>query len=477
MKRTTVVAEAPGREVTMRRQTATLLLALVLGISPTVLSQGAAEVQLTDEDKLYGLSLAWKEVSYNFAFFDQVPDLDWDVEYRSAIPRVLASKSTLEYYRELQRLLALLKEGHTDVVPPRELRRANGAVPALELEEIERRAVIVNTTTDRRDEIPIGSELLEIDGFSVDDCLRRKIFPYMSASTEHGLWRRAIRGHRWTALGLLVGAPGTTISLRIETSTGEIRTTEMQRLTTRDAPVDWIKPSRNERPVFEFHWLDDGVAYAALNTFNTEEVTEAFESALPEFRKARAIVLDIRDNGGGSSTNGWNIGRHFADASVQTSIWKSPQHVAVFKAWRRFAKSEERIAQLDRHAWYEGDESHVDPAEDDPLKVPVAVLVGSSTYSAAEDFLVFMRQLPHVVFVGTTSAGSTGQPLTIDLPGGGAAGITSKRDSMPDGTEFVGYGVAPHVPVEQTLGAFREGRDLVLERAVGVLNERLATID
>ena len=48
-------------------------------------------------------------------------------------------------------------------------------------------------------------------------------------------------------------------------------------------------------------------------------------------------------------------------------------------------------------------------------------------------------------------------------------GITSKHYSMPDGTEFVGYGVSPDVAVYETVAAFREGRDLVLEKAVEVL--------
>ena len=58
---------------------------------------------LSDVEKLYGLSLFWKEASYNFAFFDQVPDLDWDKTYREYIPKVLATESTAEYYKVLQR--------------------------------------------------------------------------------------------------------------------------------------------------------------------------------------------------------------------------------------------------------------------------------------------------------------------------------------------------------------------------------------
>ena len=37
-----------------------------------------SENSLLKEDKLFGLSKLWMEASYNFAFFHQVPDLNWD---------------------------------------------------------------------------------------------------------------------------------------------------------------------------------------------------------------------------------------------------------------------------------------------------------------------------------------------------------------------------------------------------------------
>ena len=125
------------------------------------------------------------------------------------------------------------------------------------------------------------------------------------------------------------------------------------------------------------------------------------------------------------------------------------------------------------NAWYEPAEfGSVDPPERS-FNIPVAVLMGSSTYSAAEDFLAFMRANPNCVFVGGPSAGSTGQPLSFRIPGGAWVGITSKRDTMPDGTEFVGIGVVPDIEVHQTVADFRAGRDPVLERALEALKGKL----
>ena len=68
--------------------------------------------------------------------------------------------------------------------------------------------------------------------------------------------------------------------------------------------------------------------------------------------------------------------------------------------------------------------------------------------------------------IGQPSGGSTGQPLVITLPGGGMLGICTKHDSMPDGTEFVGVGVQPDIPVVPTVADVRAKRDATLLRAV-----------
>ena len=76
---------------------------------------------LSVEEKIAGLSKFWSEAKYNFINFHLVSNLDWDKTYLEFIPKVLAAKSTLEYYKVLQMLCAKLKDGHTYVYLPDEL--------------------------------------------------------------------------------------------------------------------------------------------------------------------------------------------------------------------------------------------------------------------------------------------------------------------------------------------------------------------
>ena len=113
-----------------------------------------------------------------------------------------------------------------------------------------------------------------------------------------------------------------------------------------------------------------------------------------------------------------------------------------------------------------------DAVQPDPQRhyaKPVLVLTGAATFSAAEDFAVAFDGMQRGTLVGEATAGSTGQPLFIKLPGGGAARICTKQDSYPDGRPFVGVGVQPQHIVRPTVDGVRAGRDEVLEAALAQL--------
>ena len=133
---------------------------------------------LSVEEKLYGLSLIWKEASYNFAFFDQVPDLDFDAAYQEYIPKVIASENTFEYYRELQKFIALLEDGHTNVYMRDGL--ASGYVdwPSVSLAEADHQAVVVGVEKSLEDQVPLGSVILSVDGVSTEMYIKTRTFPH-----------------------------------------------------------------------------------------------------------------------------------------------------------------------------------------------------------------------------------------------------------------------------------------------------------
>jgi len=448
--------------------------------------------ELSDTEKIYGLSLIWQEVNYNFAFFDQVPELDWDATYREFIPKVLESKSTYEYYRLLQRFTALLEDGHTDVHPPPDVRNLIDR-PQVQLRNFDNRAYVMNVGLSLENQIPVGSEIIKVDDIPADEYVQQYIIPYIASSTDYIRWNRGIAR-------LLEGLKDSPVTVTIRTQEGREREVDLRR-NAASVDEEWILPRETGRELLDFQILDESIAYVALNSFANEKIVEMFDSVYTDIKNAGGLIIDLRNNDGGNSNIGYAIIDYLTGDSYTTSMWKTREHRAAFKAWgysrvrerermteeellafekQYEAASEEAREWYDRTVgtytgdwWYYGTPGTRKSDRTDIFEGDVVILVSNNTMSAAEDFLVAIDMLERATLVGERSFGSTGQPLSIELPGGGWARVCTKRDTYPDGREFVGYGIKPHVKIKPRIDDVLENRDVVLEKGIEVLKEKM----
>jgi len=440
------------------------------------------EHNLSDEEKLYGLSQFWSEAKYNFAFFDQT-DVNWDSAYQVFIPRVLATKNTFDYYKEMELFCALLKDGHTDIWKGRKITK-NQVYIRIFFKNINQRFYVDNVFNGYAENVPIGSELVKIDGQSTKAYLQEKIIPYLSASTPHELWNEAISS--WS-----MHLTDTTQLVRMEfiRPDGKMAIHSAQ-LHTKTSKGKFAKKSKKWTP-FELHTLDKGIVKIDLNTFSDTIVITKFKEALPQLYKSKGIIIDLRKNGGGNSGVGAEILKYFTEQKrLIGSLWQTREHKAAYKAWGTGMVMEDnfdgwRQDQIDWFMeayemgkgihWYKGDtmtfNNNVDTKK---LTVPLVVLLGNGTASAAEDFLVILDGINgRATTIGQKSFGSTGQPMSFQLPGGAWARICTKKDTYPDGREFVGYGVEPDIFVPLSVEEMIGGRDDALAKAIEVLKEKM----
>lgn len=139
---------------------------------------------LSRDQRMYGLIQFWTEVKYNFAFFDQVPELNWDHVLTEYLPLIEKDQSNEEYYQHLKKMCALLKDGHTNVYPPHSVESAFDT-PALRLINISNKATVENVEKSLEKEVPVGSEIIRVNNVPAEKYLKENIFPYISSSTEH----------------------------------------------------------------------------------------------------------------------------------------------------------------------------------------------------------------------------------------------------------------------------------------------------
>jgi carboxyl-terminal processing protease len=427
------------------------------------------ELTIPPADRILTLATFWSEAKYNFTFWDYVPELDWDAAFAQYCERALDVESDIEFFRLATEFGDLLGDGHTNVILPSHLRPAYGAQPFVELSPVGLEAVVTNIASDLSDRIPIGSVVNEIDGMSLRQYLAERVDPWVGSSTPQYQFAMSLMGEDEQIAGALMGPPETEVTLGFVAPDGSEHTEAFVRQPLADfVDADWVRQGRVNKPHFEWRWLDNDIAYVGIHVFWDRAVVEQFEEIVPQLRaRARGIIIDVRLNGGGNSAYGDRIGSYFTERPVPVMKWTTPTHVAVYKAWgsRRDASDEYRpygdgIAIIDTQVII------VEPAPGPALSVPTVLLQSAYTYSAAENFVLVMQQMPQVTTMGTRTAGSTGQPLVLRLPHGIYAGITTKRDMSPDGEDIVGVGLAPDVEALDSPASIADGRDLPLERAV-----------
>ncbi|MDP2883982.1 MAG: S41 family peptidase [Ignavibacteria bacterium] len=392
---------------------------------------------LSDGEKLAGVTLLWNVVKNKFVYFDHVPGLDWNKTYLEYLANVTSTRTTLEYVRMLQKMCALLKDGHTNVYPPTELRDSIYARPPLRTIMVEDKVIIAQVLSDSllRYGFRPGQEIITIDGWPVKRYAEQFIQPFLSSSTPQDL------GSRTYTYSLLAGNSRSNLTLELRDGRAAFTKT-----LSRSGYTDVKRP-----PDFEYRHLDHNIAYLALNSFQRDTIVTLFKTRFEEILKADGLIIDLRTNGGGSGNIGFDILAHLTNHPFQ------------------FSKNAER-AEPDNLSWKRYAPGTWNPAEGKTFSKPVVVLISSLTFSAAEDFVVAFDAMKRGKLIGESTGGSTGEPFQFKLPGGLSGRVCMKRVTYPDGKEFVGVGIQPHIVVTAKVADIREGRDPVLEKAIEYLS-------
>jgi carboxyl-terminal processing protease len=401
---------------------------------------------LSDDTKIAGLSRFWMEVKINFPHFATIADLDWDKTYVDFIPKVRATTSTYEYYRVLQQMCALLKDGHSDVFLPKELAERMEADLPLQIELIENHVFITRVDSKKLEAegVTTGLEILKVDGVPVHEYAEKNRLPYVTSnSPQH-------TSAKLYSYGLLAGPRDRPVALELRSKDGQV----LKKRLSRSPYLDKTAP-----PVFEYRKLPGNIAYAAINTFNSEDTQREFERYLPQIHGSDGLILDVRQNDGGSGVIAYNLIGYLTDKDFATTAWKSRQYVPTLRAWGHPG------------GWYEVKPSTWAGKPSEFYSKPVVMLIGPRCLSATDVFAETFHRLHRGKLIGEPTGGSTGDPVAFALPGGGSARVSTSTDAGTGG--LVGRGVQPDVLVPRTVRDFMAGRDAALEAGLIELRRML----
>lgn len=421
--------------------------------------------KISADEKLYWLSQVWSETKYNFVNIDRLK-LNLDSLYKTFIPLALATKNDFEYYQILEKFMANLQDGHSEISDNGQFYPYTDYIP-VSLQGFNKRVYITAVRKiPELDSTWVGAELIEVENIPTAQYLNIQIFPYISASTEQHLWMQGISK-------LQSGFKDQPFKGTIRKTNGEIVKIELQHNgeSTRTNNDQYWGPEINyPRNIVDLKWLDNDIALVSFNRFSPEDkAIKELDKIVEKLSKAKGVIIDLRKNGGGSTGVAWHLQKYLTKGNYFLNYaWETRTNDGVRKANGNWQK-EYSAYFLNRAFRFEKPDSVFVSDTLKRVACPTAVLIGRYTFSAAEDFLVNIYEIPNrPKLIGEETGGSTGSPLVLPgLPGGGYARICTRRICYPISEKrFVNSGIKPDIEVKQTIDDYLNKKDVVLERAI-----------
>lgn len=199
---------------------------------------------------------------------------------------------------------------------------------------------------------------------------------------------------------------------------------------------------------FLYGWVAEGIGYLHFGGFEDPQASAAdVDTVIASFAGARAIIVDVRCNRGGDDRVGRAIAGRFADRRrlymvTRDRVGPEPEDFAPARYW------------------------HVEPGGSHPFTGPVVLLQNRFSVSAAENFALAMRVLPHVTVVGDFSAGCFADMNWQVLPNGWRCSYAHNRFDDYAGRCWEGIGVPPDIMVRGELA--EGGVDRAFETALAL---------
>jgi C-terminal processing protease CtpA/Prc len=401
--------------------------------------------------------------------FTEYKGIDWDAiiqTYRPRIEEALADND-LEAFREALAEIALsIPDGH--VSGPLDFsvfsQQVGGGI-GLALRELDDGRVVVSYMSAESPADLAGikprAEVLEINGIPIQEALAETTL-WSSTSTEHN--------RRLEQLTYVVRFPVDTDITMTFRNPGDDETRTAEMTTAFDS--DGFENSGyqtlggedllpEEMPV-EYIIRDDGFAYVKIYSFTDDLplIVSLWERFIEEINALNVlgVVIDMRENGGGSGFLGDQLPAYFFDDEYV--IGTTARYSEERESFVINPQEEDTFILPPNNLYYDG---------------PVAVIVSPNCASACESFAWAMTVNERAAIVGNyPTAGLGGSVVPIALPEDTNFNYTNSRSLDAQGNISIeGIGVTPTVRVPVTEETLFSNEDELLNASLDYLRSEL----
>jgi carboxyl-terminal processing protease len=382
------------------------------------------------------LNVVSKELEKNF-YDPNMKGLDWRALTEQARQKIDNAQSVAEMMRAIFVLVEKLGDSHTRFLPPsRNITYLFGfnAKPVgdeIRVYDLKEKGAAESAG------LKVGDRILAVNGFKAD----RSIYDLM-------MWDFKV----------ILNAPS--LELKVQTDDEAPRVIHLE-ATRKVKPVvldfthdgndiwDLIRELEKQE---EWHYqtFKDGIGYVQIRGFQYQG-EDFFNGLIEKSNAKKAIILDLRSNGGGAEDTLKAFAGNFESEQVVMGDIKG-------------RKKDDQLVIKPRRPHYE---------------MPVFILTDSETGSAAEMFAKHFQLRKRAVVVGDRSSGRVTRSMYFAerigtdrvIPFGVQIGMS--RFVFPDGTELEKHGVTPDIQCTPRGRDMREEKDVCLWKAVETARAQL----
>ena len=189
--------------------------------------------------------------------------------------------------------------------------------------------------------------------------------------------------------------------------------------------------------------FEDNIGYIYYGSFSSS--VGNLDQVLNRMAVTKGIILDVRNNGGGSLTNVDLLASRFFNERTHIGYIKhktGPGHNDFSPFFPKFIGSSNRVR----------------------FQKPVVVLTNRSSYSATNQFVNVMKHAPNVIIIGDRTGGGSGLPFSSELPNGWSVRF-SASPMFNANREHIEFGIDPHIFVAMTEADRTRNVDTIIEKA------------
>ena len=201
----------------------------------------------------------------------------------------------------------------------------------------------------------------------------------------------------------------------------------------------------------QYRVLDDNVGYLRVSTFENTFGSGNLDEILMYFQPCLGLIIDLRNNGGGMLTSAETLAARFTDEETLVGYMR-----------HKTGKGHDDFSSLEKQT--------LKPGKGIRWHKPVVALVNRSVFSAANEFVKYMRHFPEVTIVGDRTGGGAGLPFSSELPNGWSIRFSACPIYDTDMTSTED-GMNPDVSVGLASDDISRGVDSMIEKAREIITK------